>query len=339
MEDEYTTEEWLQKFGGEILDKIISESFAELDPALQAVFDAFDGTADEMAEFANVLLTVHDLTENLPTDLRDTLISALDGTKEVSEQVVAFATAYGTLQEVMNRDPVEDALDALARAGASAYESLQMTADAFEELIEAYDGSAEASMEIAEATAAYYNQLVQVIAGIRQLGRSIDEMFGGTIEDLTLQTLDDAGKRKYYQDQIALLYGQLGTATDPAEIERITKQINEYMRAAFGLLTPDEQVSLLAQYTDFARQVNEIAQERLLVAEAAAQRQADQLFTQLRDIMLKAADDMAAAAADHRQAAADHRQAAADQRAAAATQLVAANTPIVVTVDDPTVNG
>lgn len=332
MEDEYTTEDWLKKFGAEILDKVISESFAVLDPQLQAVFDAFDGAADEMAEFANVLLTVHDLTENIPTSLRETLISALDGTEEVSEQVIAFATAYGTLQEVMNRDPVEDALDGLARANASAYESLQMTADAFGELIEAYDGSAEASLEIAEATAAYYNQLVQVIAGIRQLGQSIDAMFGGTIEDLTLQTLDDDQKKQYYQNQIALLYGQLGTAVDPAEIDRITKQINEYMRAAFGLLTPDEQTSLLSQYTDFARQVNELAQQRLVLAEAQAQRQADLLFTTLRSVMEKVAADMAKAAADQKAAAATMQQ-------AANTIQDAANTPQVVTLGDPTVNG
>lgn len=332
FEGEYTTEDFIRKYGAEILGKVISAGFAELDPILQRQFDLFKGTADEMSEFANVLLTVHDLTKNIPTDLRETLIAALDGGKEISEQVIAFAQAYSVLQEVMNRDPLEDAFDAIAAATDSAYVRLGKTADAFRELIEAYDGSAEASKEISAATAEYYQQLVNVIAGIRSLGRSIDEMFAGTIEDFTLQTLDDQGRKEYYQRQIELLYGQLGAATDPTDIERITRQINEYMRAAFGLLTPDEQVNLLQQYSDYAAQINQLAQERLAVAEAQAQRQADLLFTQLRQVMTEAANDFKAAAADQ-------KIAATDQRAAARDMITAARTPLHVTINEPVVNG
>lgn len=332
FEGEYTTEDFIRKYGAEIMGKVISAGFAELDPLLQRQFDLFKGTADEMANFANVLLTVHDLTENIPTGLRETLIAALDGTQEISDQVIAVASAYSILQDVMNRDPLEDALDGIAQATESAWMGLRRTADAFGELIEAYDGSTEASKEIAQATAAYYQQLVQVIAGIRQLGQSIDAMFGGTIEELTLQTLDDQGRKQYYQDQIASLYSQLGVAVDPADVDRITRQINEYMRAAFGLLTPDEQRDLLGQYVDFARQVNELAQERLVVAEAQAQRQADQLFATLRQVMTEAANEF-------KQAASDQKSAAADQKSAAALQVRAAQTPITVIVPTAAVNG
>lgn len=331
FEGEYTTQEFIERYGAEIMGKVISAGLAEIDPALQRVFDAFEGTADEMAEFANVLLTVHDLTQSIPEDLRETLIGALDGTVEMSEQVVAFAAAYSVLQEVLNSDPVADALEAIADASGSAYEALSRQADAFGELIAAYDGTAEASQEIAEATAGYYNALVSVIAGIRQLGASIESMFGQTIEDLTLETMTDDEKKVFYQSRISDLYGQLAGATDPAEIERISRQINEYMRAAFGLLSPDEQTNLLQQYADYARQVNDLAQERLQLAEDAAQARADALFLQLRDVMTAAANDF-------RTAAGDQKAAAADQRAAASTMLQAANTPIVIVSTDSPVN-
>jgi hypothetical protein len=310
---------------------VIQAGLEELDPALAAVFAAFEGTADEMAEFANVLLTVHDLTLAIPTELRETLIAALDGTVEMSEQVIAFAAAYSLLQDVMNRDPVEDALNAIAEASDSAYTALMKQADAFGELITAYDGSTEASTEIAEATAAYYASLVNVIAGIRQLGQSIEQMFAGTIEDMTLETLTDDEKKLYYQGQIAGLYSQLSGATDPAEIERITRQINDYMRAAFGLLTPDEQVNLLQQYADYARQVSELAQERLVLAEGGAQARADALFLQLRDVMTSAANDFA-------KAALDQKSAATEAKSAANTMLQAANTPLVIVIPERPVN-
>ena len=326
FEGEYTTQEFIEKYGGEILQKVISTAFGELDPALQAVFDAFKGTADEAAEFANVLLTVHDLTEAIPTDLRETLIAALDGTAEMSEQVIAFAGAYVTLQEVMNRDPLEDALNAIAAASDSAYVALMKQADAFEELIDAYDGSAAASEEIAQATVDYYNALVNVIAGIRQLRTSIGEMFDKTIEDMMLETMSDADKGTYYANQIDLLSSQLSTATDPAEIERITSQINEYMRAAFGLLTPEEQVQMLDQYTSFAREIAALADERLLAAEEAAQARADALFAQLRSVLEGAANDMKVAGADM-------KQGGADTKSAANTLLAAVRTPITVVIE------
>ncbi len=114
---------------------------------------------------------------------------------------------------------------AIAEASDSAYVKLMKQADAFEELIEAYDGSAAASEEIAQATVDYYNALVNVIAGIRQLRESIGEMFDRTIEEMMLETMSDADKGSYYANQIDLLAGQLSTATDPAEIERLTSQL------------------------------------------------------------------------------------------------------------------
>jgi hypothetical protein len=319
FEGEYTTQEFIEKYGGQILQQVISTAFGELDPALQAVFDGFKGTADEAAEFANVLLAVHDLTKTIPTDLRETLIAALDGTAETSEQVIAFAGAYLTLQEVMNRDPLEDALTAIADASDSAYVSLMQQADAFEELIEAYDGSAAASEEIAQATVDYYNALVNVIAGIRQLRASIGEMFDRTIEEMMLETMSDDGKKDYFANQIDLLAAQLETATDPAEIERLTSQINEYIRASFGLLTPDEQVRMLDQYTAYAREIAALADERLAAAEEAAQARADALLTQLRSVLETAANDM--------------RSAGADMKLAATTLLAAARTPITVVLE------
>lgn len=270
---------------------------------------------------------------DLPEDIANVLnvVAAATASSEEIDQIFQMAAAMKTVTDVLAKNPLDDALEAIATAGQSAYASLGDTADAFEDLIASYDGTTEASKQIEEATVSYYNALVNVIAGIEQLRRSIDTMFGDTIRDLTMQTLDDEGKKRYYQEQVSLLYGQLQGATDPAEVQRITSQINEYMRAAFGLLSPEEQQGLLQQYIDFARQVQTLADQRLAEAEAVAQARADQLFTQLREVLAGAAGDMKAAGQDM-------KSAAADMKAAGALDLQAAREPLVIQLPEPAVN-
>ncbi|MCE7877156.1 MAG: hypothetical protein DYH14_07480 [Betaproteobacteria bacterium PRO3] len=270
---------------------------------------------------------------DLPEDIANILnvVAAATASSEEIDQIFQMAAAMKTVTDVLAKNPLDDALEAIATAGQSAYASLGDTADAFEDLIASYDGTTEASKQIEVATVSYYNALVNVIAGIEQLRRSIDAMFGDTIRDLTMQTLDDEGKKRYYQEQVSLLYGQLQGATDPAEIQRITGQINEYMRAAFGLLSPEEQQGLLQQYIDFARQVQTLADQRLAEAEAVAQARADQLFTQLREVLAGAAGDMKAAGQDM-------KSAAADMKAAGALDLQAAREPLVIQLPEPAVN-
>lgn len=270
---------------------------------------------------------------DLPADIAAVLnsVSAATASTDTIDNVLQLAAALRTVTAVLDADPLDDALDAIARAGQSAYSALADTAGAFEDLIHAYDGTTDASKAIEEATVGYYNALVSVVAGIEQLRTSIGSMFDDTIRDLMLQTLDDSGKKRYYQDQISQLYGQLGTATDPADVDRITKQINEYMRAAFGLLTPEEQHGLLQQYIDFANQVQGLADQRLQAAEEQAQARADQLFTQLRETLTGAANDMKAAAAQQ-------ASAASAMQSAAQTMQAAAHTPTTIVMQSPVVN-
>ena len=87
----FTTEDFIQKYGGQILQQVATAGLQILDPALAAAEQAFSGTADQVATFTNTLLSLYDVTKNLPDAVRANIDSALDGTQETADKALAFA--------------------------------------------------------------------------------------------------------------------------------------------------------------------------------------------------------------------------------------------------------
>ncbi|MGH7605404.1 MAG: hypothetical protein ACRENK_15590 [Gemmatimonadaceae bacterium] len=98
----FTTEDFLQKYGGQVLQQVVQAAFSTLDPALASVEAGFKGTADEIATFTNSLLSIYDLTKNLPADLKANIESGLvDATQETADKVTAFATILVSFGDVL----------------------------------------------------------------------------------------------------------------------------------------------------------------------------------------------------------------------------------------------
>lgn len=130
FEGEYTTEDFIKKYGGSVLQQVVSAAFSVLNPALQTVIDGFTGTADEVANFANTLLAINDLTEKFSEDFQKTIVSALvDAKQETADKVLAFVTIFGSfvgslseLQpklEALDPDQITAFVDALGGAQAA----------------------------------------------------------------------------------------------------------------------------------------------------------------------------------------------------------------------------
>ena len=94
----FTTEDFIQKYGGQILQQVVQAAFQELDPALAKAEAGFSGTADQVAQFTNTLLALYDATNGLPDAVKANIDSALDGTQDTATKVLAFAQVLGTLQ-------------------------------------------------------------------------------------------------------------------------------------------------------------------------------------------------------------------------------------------------
>jgi hypothetical protein len=99
QEGTFTTEEFLQKYGGEVLQQVVVAAFDVLDPALGAVAAGFKGTADEVAKFGNTLLGIYDVTQQIGNaDFTANVLAALgDGTQETADKLAAFVTVVGTV--------------------------------------------------------------------------------------------------------------------------------------------------------------------------------------------------------------------------------------------------
>ena len=90
----FTTEDFLQKYGGQVLQQVVTAAFNVLDPALGSVAANFKGTADEVATFSNSLLSIYDATKQIGNvDFTTKIDAALgDATQATADKVLALVT-------------------------------------------------------------------------------------------------------------------------------------------------------------------------------------------------------------------------------------------------------
>lgn len=108
-EGEYTTEDFLKTYGGDVLKQVVVAAFEVLDPALASVVENFEGTADEISVFANTLLSIHDATERF----RDNAVSG-----GLADAIAAVAANADTLTEAVT-NTVDAALANVQPAGSA----------------------------------------------------------------------------------------------------------------------------------------------------------------------------------------------------------------------------
>jgi outer membrane murein-binding lipoprotein Lpp len=160
---------------------------------------------------------------------------------------------------------------------------------------------------------------VQLLVQIDQVKAAISGMFGDTVRGLTLTTLDPRDKADFLLREANSLTAQLQTEKDPARIQALANRINQDITEAFGLLDPEEQRRRLAEFTNYANEVNTFITDHLNEIGTDVRNSASDILTLVKDAFAIAVDNFVIAAAA--------------QNAAANTQLDAANTPIRVEVN------
>lgn len=258
---------------------------------------------------------------DLPEDIAAIIdaLSASTATSDMIDNTIAFAQAIHGLNEILKSDPVADAMDAVTRATEGSYAALMRSGDVMRDLVATYDGSTEATQQLATATAAYYQQQVALLVQIEQVRQAVESMFGDTIRSLTLTTLDDPGKYDFLMNEANSLMDQLATETDPDKIRALSQRINQDILDAFGLLSPDDQRSMLGQFTGYAQAVSDAVSTRLSQIGDEARQTVGDVLALVKDAFQQAVNDFV--------------NAATTQQTAADTQLAAANTPVVVEVN------
>lgn len=281
-----------------------------------------------------------DLPESIKTILNS--VVAATATAEDIDNITKFALAFKGLTDFLaNSDPVTDAQKAYEDAQRSSIQVLADSATTLRNMAGDFDGTADSLNSLSSATASYYSNLVKTLAYIKQLREGISGMLNDTATDLRLSTMNDEQQRQYYQQHAALLREQLQTASSPEEVQRIIEQINDDIRKAWGLLTPEQQSAALEEQLRLLQEVQSEADSRLADIATTLEDAGKQTLDDMKALLSDFVDQLKAGNAVVVSAANTSQDAANTQLQAANTNLRAANTPVKVEVmiDNPVANG
>jgi hypothetical protein len=305
-----------------------------------------------------------DQVSALPVDMANGLLSALGVDPALDAKIAAFAASFkefsdaaDKLHAAIERNPGKEAADQIAAATETTFASVGRLRGSLEDALAAYDGTTAGTKALTDATNAYVDAQVAALVQIIQVRDGLDGLFGNTIRNMDLALMSADQQKQFYINEALQAQALLANATDPAEIDRLTRLINNDLTAAFRLMDPDEQ----RQQHDYLKGILDTAQDtansQLDLAQQAVEdagENATDILGRIDTAVSAAADKQAQAAADLIAAASAMRDAAeaakvaAEAQAAAATNTAtaagtmntaantmdrAANTPIRVDVD------
>lgn len=183
------------------------------------------------------------------------LYKALDNVSEampeLSKSLLAFASLSG--QQLMDAaaiinyavaDPVKDARTFIEAQSRTLYQTWNLQGDSLRKLISTYDGSASATRTLADLTKQRYQTEIELATQILQLLDSSSAMFSGSAEQIRLSVMSADQQYAYYDKKVRDNEALLRLATDPSDIEKYSRNINDYTLKAWGVLTPDQQKKL-----------------------------------------------------------------------------------------------
>lgn len=282
-------------------------------------------------------LQASDLPDAIKTILNS--VTAATASSEDIDNITRFAEAFKGLTDFLgNADPVLDAQKMLEDAQKSSVQRLIDTATELRKMGDGFDGTADSLTALGKATAEYYSNLVKALAQIQQIKDSLHGLLSDTSTDLRLSVMSDEERRKYYQDHAAMLRDQLATASSPEEVQRLAEQINNDIRAAWGLLTPEQQGQALQEQLRLIDEIQQEADSRLddiaTTLEESGKETLEDMKAMLGDFVaeLKAGNIIVKAAAD------SNADAAKVQLQAANINMRAATTPVRIEIEQPTLS-
>jgi hypothetical protein len=224
QEGTFSTEDFLQKYGGDVLKRVVGTALGVLSPALGELIDGFQGTADEVTSFANSILALHDAASG---------------------------------------DPLQDAADAFKKTQESSTETLRRMGQNVVTLARQWDGTTASTNALTTATLQYRQGLAQEYALIQQVTGAIHDMFGQTREQIEFAGLTAQEAFNLDQSKADILFAALQQSDDPKAIQDYATKINSYFTDAFGRLSPEEQLADKQDFLTHLAQLDKDVNDRL----------------------------------------------------------------------------
>lgn len=204
---------------------------------------------------------------DLPESLKNIFnsINAETATEEQIDKVMKYAEAFQHLIDLTG-EFTDTQLKAVEYATSSAWEMYGMQGDALEELANSFDGSEASMLALTAATEEYRKTQYNLLVDIKKIAKELDKLFASTRRSIEMGGLTNEEKYTYIQKETDRLIAQLQVATDPAEIQRLSGLIDSNMREAYGMLSPEQQISMKTQFLASLDFLEQLVNERLTAA-------------------------------------------------------------------------
>jgi hypothetical protein len=220
----------------------------------------------------------------------------VNSSKEKIEGMLQLAQAFHDILALGSRDAVADAQEAYKAASRTALETVRAQGTALVDLANKFDGSAAMTQTLAQAQQTYRASLISLLASIEQVKGELADMFGQTREKIARSGLTDDQLYQRLQDQAGQKFGELQSATDPAQAQRLAKELDSLYNQAFDMLSPEQQQALKGQYLANLDVLDKTANQKLTELAAAIAEESKKPFEVVATKLDEAADKMLAAA-------------------------------------------
>ena len=226
------------------------------------------GRDDEDFNRAIALQTRRALLAGLQdSDLPEAIASILSGvaadvaTSDQIDQVFALAGAMKGLLDTLTPLSVEDLV---AEAGRSAISAWRAQGEQLRDLANNTDLSVESLNRLSQATGQYRAAAAQLILQFESARTSVAAGISDTLRDFRFQTLDKQGQYNMLRGEASSFASGLGSMEDAGQIVDTVNRIRQLSSQAFGMLSDEDKRAMLAEYESGLKEVQRIADERLV---------------------------------------------------------------------------
>jgi tape measure domain-containing protein len=295
----------------------VIQSGTKVSDRLKPLIMGFNGSAEEIAQFATGLVEL----DNQVGGISDNLLSLIQNARGSSAEIVLFSQAIVSISQQAGINTVTNAIKEFTTVAPSAAVAYQDHTAELLKQISAFDGSASSAANlntllIENKTAAY-----QFAMAIQTIGQQLGIAAADQAQYIRQSVLTADQLRAARTAERDSLSAALNSMTNPEEIDKATKSILDLNRKIFDSLAEDQKLRRAEEFASYAENVNAIAQGLLQSELARLQTTQDDINTRTLN-MLDGVADKYQQAADTNLDAANINQNASEKLAGAVNNLV-----------------
>ena len=230
--------------------KDVIEASTNLDVKLKPLILDFDGSAEEIAQFATTLTALDERAGGL----KDTLLTLIGNFEGTAQETLRFADAIVGIDLQTGINAVSDAVKDFNVISDTAFTSYGRTTDALQDAIYKFDGSATAAENLNVALAANKTAAYQFASAIQAIGKKISEIAAQQANDIRESVLSAAELQKKRTAERDALRKSLDTLIDPADIEKTSEQILALNKQIFDGLSDEAKKSSVDAFAGYAEE-------------------------------------------------------------------------------------